>query len=111
MLKTFLCVAAFAAALGVTRAEDTKPMKFEGSYTIVSGEKDGKALPAEHFTSSLVIITADKIVGTDKDKKQIFGCTYMVDAKAKPMKITMKSTPMGEAPTTADQKIRNLSAS
>jgi uncharacterized protein (TIGR03067 family) len=91
--------AAIVAALAISTAvaADTAP-RVEGSYTIVSGERNGKALPAEDFTGSLVVIAKDTIVGTDKDKKQFFSCTYTLDAGSKPMKITMKSTPMGQAP-------------
>jgi uncharacterized protein (TIGR03067 family) len=77
-------------------AKEPAPM-LEGSYTVVSGEKDGKPVPAEHVKGSLVVFTRDKIVGTDKDKKEFFAANYTLDASKKPWAIRMKSTSPKEA--------------
>src|SRR5258708_5591596 len=42
----------------------------KGPYTIPKGEREGKALPADHFKGSVVTFTETKIFGTDKDKKE-----------------------------------------
>jgi len=84
-------------------ADDKKPAEksaaapLEGGYTIVSGEKDGKAIPEAELKGSVVRITADKIVGTDKDKKEFFAATYTLDTKKEPWVIRMKSTAPKEA--------------
>jgi uncharacterized protein (TIGR03067 family) len=64
----------------------------EGRYTVVSGEKDGKAVPAEKLKGSVVVFTGDKIVGTDKDRKEFFAATFTLDTAKKPWPIKMKST-------------------
>jgi len=76
----------------------------EGAYTIVSGERDGKAIPEAEIKGAVVRFTDGKIVGTDKDRKEFFAATYAVDAAKKPWKIDMKSiapakaSPGGDAP-------------
>jgi uncharacterized protein (TIGR03067 family) len=77
--------------------DKTPKPKLEGTYTIESGERDGKAIPAERIKGALVAFTADTIIGTDKDKKEFFSSTYTLDDSAKPMKIMMKSKPMNDA--------------
>jgi uncharacterized protein (TIGR03067 family) len=68
-----------------------------GAYTIVSGEKDGKPIPEERIKGSVVVFSGDKIVGTDKDKKEFFAATYTLDATKTPHVIRMKSTSPKEA--------------
>ena len=63
----------------------------EGGYTIVSGEKFGKPEPKERVEGATVRITADRIVATDKDKKEVYGVEYTLDASTTPHKITMVS--------------------
>jgi uncharacterized protein (TIGR03067 family) len=83
--------------------EDKKPAEkavaapLEGGYTIVSGEKDGKPIPEAELKGSVLRITADKIVGTDKDRKEFFAATYTLDTKKEPWVIRMKSTAPKEA--------------
>lgn len=82
-------------------ADDTKgagagdkagEMKLEGGYTIVSGDSDGKPIPAERVKGHTTRFSGNKIVTTDKDKKEIYVAEYKLDESAKPCKITMKST-------------------
>jgi uncharacterized protein (TIGR03067 family) len=70
----------------------TKPTRLDGTYTIVSGEHGGKAIPEADLKGSVVTFTGDRIVGTDKDRKEFFAATFMVDTTSKPMKIVMTST-------------------
>ncbi|HVK08745.1 MAG TPA: TIGR03067 domain-containing protein [Gemmataceae bacterium] len=86
-LLTCLAVPAIIAA-----DDKAKPTKLDGTYTVVSGEHGGKAIPEDQIKGSVVTFTGDRIVGTDKDKKEFFAATYMVDTTAKPMKIVMTST-------------------
>jgi uncharacterized protein (TIGR03067 family) len=71
--------------------------KLEGTYTVVSGEKDGMPVPADRIKGSIVVFTSDKIVGTDKDKKEFFAANYTLDAAKTPWVIRMKSTSPKEA--------------
>jgi uncharacterized protein (TIGR03067 family) len=97
----FLHLIAFAAgATGVSQfypagADDKDGKgnaKLDGGYTLVSGERDGKAIPEDRVKGSIVKFTGDKIVGTDKDKKEFFVSTYTLDTSSTPWKIKMKST-------------------
>jgi len=63
-----------------------------GKYTITKGERDGKALPPDHFKGSVLTITETKIFGTDKDKKEFFSADYTLDTSSSPAMIRMKST-------------------
>jgi uncharacterized protein (TIGR03067 family) len=70
--------------------DGTNPL--EGTYVIVSGERDGKPLDAARFEGSVVRITKDKMIGTDKDKKELFVAEYTVDATITPeIKVKMIS--------------------
>lgn len=82
-------------------ADDTKTtqkgdgkgeMMLEGGYTIVSGESDGKPIPAERVKGHVTRFTKDKIVTTDKDKKEVYVAEYKLDDSKKPCVIKMKST-------------------
>jgi len=71
--------------------------KLEGSYTVVSGEENGKAVPAEKVKGSVVRFTSDTILGTDKDKKEFFSAKYTLDTARTPWTIRMTSTAPKEA--------------
>ncbi len=105
-MKALLATLTFALAVAVTvsaeaaRLPDDKVKKaaekkatasLEGGYTLVSGEKDGKAIPEDRIKGSLVKITGDTIVGTDKDKKELFVSKYTLDTTKTPWAITMTS--------------------
>lgn len=80
------------------KAEDKGPAALEGGYAIVSGEHGGKAIPEAEIKGSVVQITGNKIVGTDKDKKEFFSCTYTLDTSKTPWVINMKNNdPKGES--------------
>ncbi|MBX9622273.1 MAG: TIGR03067 domain-containing protein [Gemmataceae bacterium] len=107
-MRKLLSIAALfgGAALlspGLT-ADDTKAtgagkgeMMLEGGYTIVSGESDGKPIPAARIKGTTTRFTKDRIVTTDKDKKEVYVATYTLDDSKKPCVITMKSVvPKGD---------------
>ena len=93
-------VAVAAIGLGVAgagyfhqpAAADDKDMKLDGGYTLVSGERDGKAIPEERIKGSIVKFAGDKIVGTDKDRKEFFASTFTLDTSKTPWVIKMKSS-------------------
>ena len=73
-----------------SRADD-KPAKIEGTYTITKGERDGKALDESRFKGAVTVITKDKIVSTDKDKKELYVASYKLERDGKMWKIMMTS--------------------
>ena len=93
-----LLVAASFGSFAV--ADDADKNKLEGTYAIVGGEKNGKAIPREEIEGAVVVFKDGKIIGSDKNKKEFFSATYVVDATAKPMKISMTNT----SPNTAEVK-------
>lgn len=74
--------------------------KLEGTYTIVSGEEGGEPIPEPRIKGSVVKFTADKITGTDKDRKEFFAATYKLDTSKTPHRIMMKSSTPKESETT-----------
>lgn len=70
-------------------APKDKDGKLEGSYTIVSGERGGKALPKADFDGSTVTFTDKKVMGTDKSKSEFFSASYTVDKSKTPWVINM----------------------
>src|SRR5262245_60127131 len=83
---------ALPVALACAREDKKDTTKLDGTYTIVSGERDGKELPKSHYEKSVIVFEKGKIYGHDKDKKEFFGATYVLDTAKKPWKITMVST-------------------
>jgi len=72
--------------------KDKKSSPLEGTYTIVSGEEDGKTTPKEKIAGGKVTFSADNITGTDKDRKEFFAAAYKLDTSTKPWTITMTGT-------------------
>ena len=66
-----------------------------GRYELVSGEKDGQAIPAARLKGSTLRIAANAMTTFDKDEKEVYVATYDVDTSSKPWRITMtaKVTP------------------
>jgi len=107
MQVIFVALFALGVVVSVNRAKTTdnpppdQPKaagQIDGGYTIVSGERDGKPIPADEIKDALVRFTLGEVVGTDKDRKEFFAATYTLDTKTKPWKIDMKSI----APTKPD---------
>lgn len=88
-IVTYTLITLTMSALVAAERFDTK--KLEGSYTVVSGQRDGKALPEMDFKGSVVTFTADKVTGTDKDRKMFFASTYTIDDSSKPYTLRMES--------------------
>jgi uncharacterized protein (TIGR03067 family) len=66
--------------------------KLEGTYKITASEKNGEPTPAEKIDGVIVVFTSDKIVATDRDKKEVYSATYKIDATQLPAVISMVST-------------------
>jgi len=82
-------------SLGTVAGEDKAPKpdqaNWDGTYSITKGEKDGKEVPADKLKGSIIKFDGDKILGTDKDKKEFFGSTFKIDSTSMPNKIMMVS--------------------
>lgn len=85
-------VLATLAPAGVAADPPPKAPAIEGTYTIVAGEDGGQPVPAERLNQAVVRITKDLMLGTDKDKKEFFGCTYTLDVAKTPWAVHMKTT-------------------
>jgi uncharacterized protein (TIGR03067 family) len=102
MSKLLFSAALVATALAGAAAvgDDKAAPKLDGGYTLVSGEKDGKAIPEERIRGSVVKFAGNTITGTDKDKKEFFAATFTLDTTKTPHVIRMKSTSPKEAEAT-----------
>jgi len=104
-MKMLIATGLFGLSLAVATAEpprsEGKPdvksdekkaaASLAGGYMIVSGEKDGKSIPAERINGSIVQFAGNQIVGTDKDKKEFFSSTFTLDTSKSPWVIDMTS--------------------
>ncbi len=86
----FLTLIALGIAFSSTAAVDDKD-ELKGLYEITSGEKGGEAIPQEEIKGSMVRISDDAIVVTDKNTKEVYAASYKLDDKQKPRQITMTS--------------------
>lgn len=78
--------AAVVLAAAVAIADDKSaatPTKIDGTYAIISGERDGKPMADADIKNCVVKITANKITGTDKDGKEFLNATYTVEEPKK----------------------------
>jgi uncharacterized protein (TIGR03067 family) len=97
-LSMLVPAAAFAAepiksAVPAARSLPADGFKqLEGAYKIVSSEKSGEATPQDKIDGTTVVFTSDKIVATDRDKKEVYSATYKIDATQTPAVISMVST-------------------
>jgi uncharacterized protein (TIGR03067 family) len=91
-MKRACAVLGVAAVLvAAAGAEDKGATKLEGDYVLVSAEKNGQPVPDERVRGSMVRFTENRIVATDKDKKETYVASYKVDSSGKPCKIAMTS--------------------
>lgn len=116
MNKLLPTLAVFASVCGLASAEDKtkpgdKPPALNGSYTIVSGEENGKPIPKERIEGALIVFTDKTVVGTDKDKKQFFSSTYTIDSSKTPWVITMTDAGRGAKPDDKKPDDKKQSAS
>jgi uncharacterized protein (TIGR03067 family) len=76
-----------------------KMSKLAGAYTVVSGERNGQAIPAAELKDAMMRFADGDVIGTDKDRKEFFAAKYTLDTEKQPWKITFKSI----APVVQDQ--------
>jgi uncharacterized protein (TIGR03067 family) len=90
-IRTVAFVALLIALPALADEKDSKS-KLDGTYTVVSGHRDGKELPKADFEKSVVTFEQNKIFGHDRNKKEFFGAVFTIDTSSKPWKISMVST-------------------
>jgi uncharacterized protein (TIGR03067 family) len=89
-MKTTLSLAAAAAlALGAAAWAEEEKGDLTGAWTVISGEKDGKPLPAEEIEGTTVRWERDAVIVRDKKSQQRHAATYALDKKRVPWGITM----------------------
>lgn len=93
MTRALLAFSAGVLFLAAAQSGEVTPpgINLIGTYVLISGEKDGKEIPAEHIKGSRVTFTKDRIVGTDKDSKETYVATYKLFVDKKPFVIDMVS--------------------
>lgn len=86
-------LAADSTTTGVAPGQDQPilPGPFDGGYTVVSGERSGKPIPAAELQGAVVRFTRGEVLGTDRDRHDFLAATYKLDTAKKPWSITMKS--------------------
>ncbi|WP_175517150.1 TIGR03067 domain-containing protein [Planctomicrobium piriforme] len=67
------------------------PADFDGTYKIVSGEMDGKAIPPERLHHVKAVFTAGSIVTFDKDENQVYAATFTLGPAKNGCHINMTS--------------------
>lgn len=83
--STLVALAA-ATASAAPLPEKERPMDLKqliGAYTFVSGEKDGAPIPAERLRDHVGMISEDRFVVSDRDKKELYAASYKVDTTQK----------------------------
>lgn len=73
-------------------ADKTAALKLPGDYVIVSGEKFGQKEPEERIKGTRVHFSDDRVIVTDKNKKETYVANYKLDLSKTPAVITMTST-------------------
>src|SRR5258708_4446624 len=96
--KSLLSLAVVLTLLVAAGADDTKdkekdkldPAKLIGTYTLVSGERDGNKVSDDNLKKTTVIITKETI--TLKGDDGSFVLKYKLDAKKTPATLEMEIT-------------------
>jgi uncharacterized protein (TIGR03067 family) len=96
-MRTLLLTAGLlAGSAAVVNAEGkgapTDQEKIQGTWTFVSGESDGKAVPPEKIKDSTVVIGKDTILVRDGNNKKTWEVGYRLDPTKSPRAITMQLT-------------------
>jgi uncharacterized protein (TIGR03067 family) len=66
------------------------PGPLDGAYTIVSGERNGTAIPEAELKDQVIRFAEGEMIGRDKDNKVFVAMTYTLDTGKKPWKVDMK---------------------
>ena len=66
-----------------------------GGYTLVSGERDGRPIPHDHVSDTVVRFTGDAVKVTHKERGDSYSATFKLDETTTPWGVTMTSTTAG----------------
>jgi len=89
-LALLLCATSLVAPAGPAEKGDKKSgTSIAGRYKITEAFKDGKKEDPKEVEGVMVLITKDTVVSTDRNKKQVYGATYVLDTSSTPWKISM----------------------
>ena len=58
------------------KTPECDPARYVGTYKVVSGERDGAAIPKDRLQAQTVIVKEDTIVTYDKDENEVYAVTY-----------------------------------
>jgi uncharacterized protein (TIGR03067 family) len=67
------------------------PTAIDGAFTIVSGERDGAAIPAAEIKDGVVRFAEREIIGRDKNGTAFLAVTYTLDTTKTPWAVAMKA--------------------
>ena len=77
-VQVFAVACLLPLALPAAQSRKAPRVNLDGTYKIVSGEKDGKPEPKDRIEGAVVVINGNKITGTDRDKKEFFACSFKI---------------------------------
>jgi uncharacterized protein (TIGR03067 family) len=61
-----------------------------GGYTVASGERDGKPFPKEALQDAIMRVTESRIVGTDRDRRELIVATYTLNTTKTPWTLELR---------------------
>jgi uncharacterized protein (TIGR03067 family) len=88
-LAALLYAGAAASADDKPGTPDRSAAGLAGTYTIIAGEEEGQKEPPERVQGTVVRFTENTVTVTDKDKKETYVASYVLDTRKKPWKITL----------------------
>src|SRR5262245_11462187 len=71
---------------------DADVTRLLGTYRIVAGEKNGLPISEDRLKDVTVRIASNAITTYDKDKKEVYAATYVLNTSRKPWRISMTSS-------------------
>jgi uncharacterized protein (TIGR03067 family) len=97
VMRAFWCITLFAlvvsSSAGQDKAGTTDKDKFQGTWSITSGTKDGKEMPADKVKGAKIVFEGDKVIAKSEGKNE--EATFKLDAGKKPKEIDL-TLPNGE---------------
>jgi uncharacterized protein (TIGR03067 family) len=84
------CALVVPVVSGEKGAEDLE--KLQGTWTLVSGENEGKPVPPDKIQGSLVVIRKGTMIANDKDNKKLYVMEFKLDPAQRPKAIDMTIT-------------------
>ena len=91
-MTRFILMAACGLLLGADKTKEKQPMgdqeKVQGTWALVSGERNGRPLPAEVIQHIQLIFAGDKLATKHKDRKT--EATFKLDSNKTPKEIDLE---------------------